>query len=141
MSTPINDTTVREEIEAFTLDQVVACAGTVLELETIYGLGATTGMMRNSLPADGYMHDNRTTCEALIARLAKEISSGEHSVNKTQVLYRQYYQILKLKRVLDLYLRDKQVLASISLDYDERSLIEQKTTTANDLQVVMQEDD
>ena len=140
MSCLLDQKDLEEEVEGYSLEELVTKVGSILEIDTIYSLGALTGRLRDSLPDLAYMYNTMLSCTALVSRLAKEISSSQHSINKTQALYKQYYDILKYKRSLALYLKDLEVIDPISIDYDQRRISEHQGDTANNLGLIIQED-
>tara|TARA_Y100000310_G_scaffold299626_1_gene334636 strand:+ start:518 stop:943 length:426 start_codon:yes stop_codon:yes gene_type:complete len=140
MSCILDQKALEEEVDNYSLFELITKVGSILEIDTIYSLGALTGRLRDSLPDLAYMYNTMLTCTALVSRLAKEISSLQHSIDKTQALYKQYYDILKYKRSLALYLKDLEVIDLISLDHEQRRIAELQGDTANNLKLSIQED-
>ena len=141
MSTLLDETSLRTEVEAYSLDRLLAAVGAALEYEGIFSLGATTGRMRHSLPGNGHIYNSGIMCKVLLESLAREISSGQYSTDKNQSMYSRYYDILKLKRTIDQYLKDTELVSSISFDYRERSITEQQNATVNTIRIALQEDE
>ena len=140
MSHILDQKALEEEVDSYSLEDVITKVGSILEIDTIYSLGALTGRLRDSLPDLAYMYNTMLSCTALVSRLAKEISSSQHSINKTQALYKQYYDLLKYKRSLALYLKDLEVIDLISIDYDQRRIAEHQGDTANSIGLILKDD-
>lgn len=141
MSSLIDEDALRTEVEAYSLDRLLAAVGSALEYEGIFSLGAATGRMRHSLPGNGHIFNTGIMCKVLLESLAREISSRQYSSDKNQSLYSRYYDILKLKRSINQYLKDTELVSAISIDYKERSITEQQSATANTIRIMLQEDE
>ena len=140
MSELLDKEALKEALIDMDLGELAAAAGSLIELEAAFSLGASTGRMRDSLPDLGDAVNLVGKCGIFIEELATRISKKDISTNKTRMLTTLYYSLLALKREAVLFVKDIDLVEVITYHDLESNMLQQQEYIAHIVDMVTREE-